>query len=294
MSGLAYEGSGSATPGVGWAVRNGPGSLFRVVWTGSSWTPDPANNWSGGKLLSYVGGTGSPDSEGVTFAGTGSQGGLYVATERDNNASAISRNIILRFDPSAPGATLTATHQWNLTADLPPVGANLGIEAIAWVPDSFLVSRGFFDERKGRAYDPIDYAFHGGGLFFVGVEANGLVYAYALNHLGGGFTRVATIATGLTGVMDLHFDRELNDLWAICDDTCQGRSVILRIDPATGKFAPARQFERPALAPNLNNEGFTIAPLAECVNNSRPVFWTDDGETGGHAIRRGSVTCTPL
>ena len=34
MSGLIYEGSGSATPGVLWAVRNGPGSLFRLVWDG--------------------------------------------------------------------------------------------------------------------------------------------------------------------------------------------------------------------------------------------------------------------
>ena len=32
MSGLVYEGSGGATPGVLWAARNGPGTLFRLVW----------------------------------------------------------------------------------------------------------------------------------------------------------------------------------------------------------------------------------------------------------------------
>jgi hypothetical protein len=289
LSGLMYEGAGGA-PGTLWAVRNGPGSLFRLLWNGMIWTPDLANSWGAGKTLSYPGSTGSPDSEGVTFAGAGSFEGIYVATERDNNANAVSRNSILRFDPGAAGTALTATHEWNLTTDLPVVGPNLGIEAITWIPDSFLVPQLFFDESKGHVYNPGEYPNHGSGLFFVGVEANGNVYAYALDHSGGGFTRVATIVSSLTGVMDLHFDRETNDLWAICDDTCQGRSVVLRLG-ADGKFAAARFFERPASAPNLNNEGFAVAPLAECVNTRRPVFWADDSETGGHSIRKGTLTC---
>src|SRR5262249_49551939 len=139
--------------------------------------------------------------------------GMYVSTERDNNANAVSRLSVLRFDPSAAGATLTATNEWNLTADLPPSGPNLGLEAISWVPDTFLVSKGFFDENKNRAYNPADYANHGSGLFFVGLESNGGVYGYALDHVGGGFTRIATITTGFPSVMDLQFDRDLNDLW---------------------------------------------------------------------------------
>jgi len=216
---------------------------------------------------------------------------MYVSAERDNSANAISRNSILRFDPAAAGTTLTATHEWNLTADLPVVGANLGIEGITWIPDSFLVSKGFFDESKSHAYNPAEYANHGTGLFFVGLEANGMVYAYALDHVAGGFTRTATIATGLAGVMDLQFDRDLNDLWAVCDDTCQGRSVILRTD-TTGRFTVARRFERPAGMPNLNNEGFAIAPATQCIGNTKPVFWADDSETDGHAIRSGTLTCS--
>jgi hypothetical protein len=56
----------------------------------------------------------------------------------------------------------------------------------------------------------------------------------------------------------------------------------------------AQRFERPAGMPNLNNEGFTVAPLAECVGGRRPALWADDSETGGIAIRRGTVTCTPF
>lgn len=74
---------------------------------------------------------------------------MYVASERNNSANSVSRNSILRFDASAAGSTLTATHEWNLTADLPAVGANLGIEAITWIPDSMLVANGFYDESRG-------------------------------------------------------------------------------------------------------------------------------------------------
>jgi uncharacterized protein (TIGR03437 family) len=293
LSGLIYEGSGSSAPGILWGARNGPGTLFRLVFNGTNWVPDTANNWGAGKALRYPNGTGDPDAEGVTFAGSSSSGGMYVSTERDNNVSAVSRPTILRFDPAATGATLTATHEWNLTADLPVVGANLGIEGITWIPDTFLVSKGFFDESKNHVYNPAEYANHGTGIFFVGLEANGVVYGYALDQGGNTFTRVATITTGLAGVMDLQFDRDLNDFWAVCDDTCQGRSVVLRID-TTGKFTVARRFERPTGMPNFNNEGFAIAPGALCSGGFKPVFWADDTEDDGHAIRSGTLTCSPF
>jgi len=278
-------------PGVLWGARNGPGTLFRLIFNGTNWVPDTANSWGSGKALRYPGGAGDPDAEGVTFAGGRSSGGMYVSTERNNSANTVSRNSVLRFDPAAAGATLTATNEWNLTADLPVVGANLGMEAITWIPDTFLVSKGFYDESKNHTYNPAEYANHGSGLFFVGLEANGIIYAYVLDHVSNGFVRIATITSGLAGVMDLQFDRDLNDLWAVCDDTCQGRSVVLRID-TTGKFTVARRFERPAGMPNLNNEGFAIAPATLCVGNTKPVFWSDDSETDGHAIRSGTLTCS--
>jgi hypothetical protein len=53
--------------------------------------------------------------------------------------------------------------------------------------------------------------------------------------------------------MDIHFDRETQDLWAICDDGCEGQSAVLRIDPVTHKFAVVCVFARPATKPNINN-----------------------------------------
>jgi len=174
------------------------------------------------------------------------------------------------------------------------VGANLGLEAITWIPDTFLVGGGFADQSKGAnvAYNPADYPDHGTGLFFVGVEANGAIYAYALNHTNGSFTRISTFASGFVGVMDLHFDSELSLLLAVCDDTCQGQSAVMQLQPGTGTFGVMKVVSRPASMPNLNNEGFTVTPLAECAAGQRPAFWADDSNTGGNAIRSGSVSCS--
>ena len=49
------------------------------------------------------------------------------------------------------------------------------------------MAAGFCDERPFKAYNPADYPDHGTGLFFVGVEANGQIYGYALDHVGSGF-----------------------------------------------------------------------------------------------------------
>lgn len=298
LSGLSYEPGANGSPSVLWAVRNGPSLLHRLVWNGSLWTPDTANGWNLGKTLRYNDGTGGPDSEGVTLAEYSSPF-AYVATERNNDVSATSRLSVLRYDTSVPGSELVAELDWNLTADLPTVGSNVGLEAITFVPDSYLVARAFFDEGAGHTYNPLEYPGHGTGLFFVGIEANGVIYAYALNQLTGSFVRIATIASGNSGVMDLQFDRDAGYLWAQCDDTCNNLAGILTIDTnaasATfGRFVVKQKLARPAGMPNLNNEGIAFAPEAECVNGFKPFFWADDSNTDGHALRSGTIACGAL
>ena len=79
----------------------------------------------------------------------GDPNGVYVATERDGGGGSLPQ--ILRYDTSAAGATLTATNEWDLSPDLPRLGANLGLEAIAFVPDDLLVAKGLIDERRARS-----------------------------------------------------------------------------------------------------------------------------------------------
>jgi hypothetical protein len=288
MSGLAYQ-----DQGVLWAVKNGPGTLYRLVRDGAAWTPDPAGGWAAGKALHYADGTGDLDAEGVTLTSAGPSGGVFVSTERDNADSGVSRPRIVRFDPAAAGTALNATMAWDLTADLPPVAANSGIEGITWIPDAYLTAHGFADERTGKAYDPAAYPGHGDGLFLVGLEANGQVYAYALDQGSGAYTRVSAFASGFPAVMDLVFEPETGHLWAVCDDTCRGRTATLGVD-ASGRFAVGAVYERPAGMPNFNNEGFAIAPQTACVAGRKPVYWSDDSNDAGHALRGGTLPCTDL
>ncbi|WP_327308452.1 lamin tail domain-containing protein [Streptomyces sp. NBC_01298] len=283
LSGLYQEG------GVLWAAQNS-GKLWRLLPNGSGWTPDTANGWSSGKSLRFPGGgSASPDSEGVTVTGSGAAGGVFVASERSSGSSGTSRLSVLRYDVSGSSTTLTAAKEWNLTADLPATGSNEGLEAVTWVPDSSLTAVGFKDASTGAAYDPARYAAHTGGVFFVGVEGSGTVYGYVLLD-SGAFTKVATVSSGMSGVMELQWEPQAARLWAVCDDTCTGQHRTLKVD-AGGAFATAAVYNRPGGMSDLNNEGFAVAGADQCVGGTKPVTWSDDGNTGSHALRRGTLTC---
>lgn len=297
LSGLTYQPSGTAAKGVLWATRNGPPppdggpKLYRLVHNGTTWVPDTANGWSNGKSLLFENGSGVPDAEGVTLA-AGDATGIYVSIERDDTQGGvddISRPAVLRFDVTTAASTLSATEEWDIT-DLPGLDSNAGLEAVTWIPDDVLVAKGF-ENLAGDPYDPAAYPDHGAGLFFVGVEQGGSIIAYALNQTNGTFTRVALIASGFPAVMGLEFEPETGLLWAMCDNGCDGRHATLDV-AGDGTFQVKETFDRPAGMANLNNEGFAIAPRAECVSSRKPVFWADDSNTAGHALRSGTVRCT--
>ena len=291
MSGLSYELGVNSAADTLWAVKNGPGTLYRLQKSGTDWVPATDNGWGSGKTLHYVDGTGDVDAEGVVHTGSGT----FVSSERDNSNNGVSRPSVLRYDTTPSGTSLNATIEWNLGTDLPTVGANLGLEGMALVPDSYLVSTGFIDEQTGVAYNPATYANHGSGLFFVGLEGTGSIYAYALNQTDGtSFTRVATILSGFPSIMELQFDTEKQALWAVCDNTCGGQFALLK--PATtgtdtGHFAVTSLFDRPTGLGDFNNEGFVTAPQALCVNGVKPAFWADDDQNAGYSLRSGTISC---
>ncbi|HEX3695710.1 MAG TPA: lamin tail domain-containing protein [Polyangia bacterium] len=295
LSGLNYQPATADQPAVLWAIQNDPSRLYRLLWNGTTWASDPANGWGTGKLIHYADGTGGPDSEGVTKA-EWTDNAIYVSTERDNNNGAVSRLSVLRYDTAAAGTELTATNDWNLTADLPAVGPNLGLEAITYIPDSALMAGGFFDEATNAPYNPANYPNHGTGLFFVGLEGNGSIYGYALDHATNAFVRVATLPSGQVSIMDLAYDREVGYLWGYCDNTCGNKATVFRLDenatsPTVGRFQIGRVFDHPATLPDSNFEGITFAPQAECVAGQRAFYWSDDDQLDGHALRRGSIPC---
>jgi hypothetical protein len=288
LSGLTYEPPAGSNPGFLWAVLNGPGVLFRLVWNGTHFVESAG--WAGGKTLRFPTGVGNPDSEGVS-RGDYAQPYIYVATERDNDASGVSRLSVLRFDTSAPGPALVATQEWNLTSALPSVGPNLGLEVITWIPDGHLVARGFIDESRGGPYDPAVYPEHAGGVFAVGVEGTAQVHLFLLA-VDGSAHRLATFASGLAGVMSVEYDRDVRALWISCDNLCQGVQHVFGLD--AGRFVLRRAFARPRTLPDSNNEGTAMASEAECVGGFKRYVWSDDSRFAGHALRMDSIPCGPL
>ncbi|MDO5495124.1 MAG: lamin tail domain-containing protein, partial [bacterium] len=282
FSGLEFQETAEGT--FLWGVDNDAATVFKLIASADgsvAWAP----GWEGGRNVVFQTSTGpaGPDAEGITIAGDGF---LYLAVERDNNFKGVNLNKILKVDPNATGTPITASQEWDITATLPDVSANTGIEAVEWVADADLAGA-LWDSALGKPYDPADYPGHGDGLFFVALENNGHVYAFALND-DGSHAQVAEIIPYMGGTMALDWDSELGALWAVCDNGCEGLSTLILLN---GTESPElTHVERPAGMANLNNEGFATSTAALCVNDTRPVWWAADGEVPG-ALRSGTLPC---
>lgn len=268
-----------------WAVDNGTGKFWKLA-VSADGSAQFVDGWANGKRARFQkdalnAGAAGPDTEGITVDGAG---WIYLASERDNSAKGVNQNVVLKIDPNAPGPDVIATQEWDLTALLPAVGANLGIEAVEWVADSALTGK-LFDHNTNAAYNPAHYSGHGDGLFFVAIEDGGGVFAFALN-ANGSKTLIAEIDAGLAGVMALDYDVVLDVLWAVCDDGCGGTAAQITLN---GSSTPGIvHFARPATMPNVNNEGFATAPAALASGGNRPAWWFADGINPG-ALHAGTV-----
>ncbi|NUR24533.1 MAG: hypothetical protein HOV83_01535 [Catenulispora sp.] len=295
VSGLAFD---PANPSVLWAAKN-KNWLYKLVKSNGTWIPDAT--WSAtGKQIRFAGGSGQPDSEGVTVGGNGH---IYVTSERDNADNTVPKDTIMEFDPAATGSTLTPIHQWDMTSQFPQLNtgskddANLGFEGAAYVPDTWLTANGWIDPLTDIAYNPANYPLHGSGLFFAGLEWDGTLHVYGLNS-DGTFTTFGTISTGKASVMDVMFDAGTQRIVASCDNTCGETHTFLKVN-ASGAIVPDVTYTNPAVMPIDNLEGFAIAPTSTCVNGSREAVWSDDGIFGfgsgtssyGHALYSGTFPC---
>lgn len=290
LSGLVFDPS---DPSVLWGAQNKHGTLWKLTKTGGIWTV--AADWpAAGRDPLFADGTGHADTEGLTIGGDGK---VYMTSERDNDQSGVSRNTVLRYEPTSGTGDMTATDEWPLNSFLPTVGANLGLEGVTYVSDAWLTARGFVDQSTGKPYRPADYPQHGTGLYFVALEDTGKLYGFALDGTGGGLHAttdvhpVATIDTGFSKIADVTFDAATNRLWAVADDTVDGQTTALTIDQ-TGNFVLDEAYDRPGGMPNLNNEGMALAPASTCTAGGREAIRSDDGNTDGHSLRTTTIDCT--
>lgn len=295
VSGLAFD---PANPATLWAVKN-KNWLFKLVKSGSKWIPDAS--WAAnGKQIRFSGGSGKPDSEGLTIGGNGH---LFVTTERDNDNNTVPKDTILEVDPGSTSSTLSPLRQWDMTSQFPQLNtgskddANLGFEGVGYVPDSWLTTNGWVDPLTGNRYNPANYPLHGSGLYFAGLEWDGSLRVYGLN-TDGSFTTFGAIATGKTSVMDVMFDTGTQRIIATCDNTCGETHTLMKVN-ISGALVPDVTYTNPSVIPTDNLEGFAIAPTSTCANGAREAVWSDDGIWGfgsgstsnGHALYSGTFPC---
>ncbi len=301
-SGLDFQ--ETADGGYLWAVDNGTGTIWKLV-ASADGSVVFAPGWENGKRVRYQRDAGNPgaagpDAEGITVD---DDGNVYIIAERDNSAKGVNQNTVLMVDPDSAEGDLVASVEWDLTDLLPTVGANLGGEAIEWIPNTALEGK-IIDENTGEPYQSA--AYPGTGLFFIAMEDDGQVYVFALaldgsavqiaaldvgrpataRGLGDSAGQVAVVDAGLPAAMALDYDTVRDSLWVMCDDGCSGKTAEVTLNgtatPDVAHYAP------PAGLPNINNEGFATAGASLGVDGERPVWWFADGFTS-EAMRTGTL-----
>ncbi|MGO1769171.1 MAG: lamin tail domain-containing protein [Microbacterium sp.] len=262
-----------APDGTIYAVNNDNGEIFRLAGGPETYTVD--RSWE----PTYPDGTGTPDGEGITV---GDDGAVYLATERNNDASDVSRPSILRVELGETGAT--TTNEWNLKDITGELGANGGAEAVEWISDEDATAAGLADV-DGRAYDPAAYGEHFGGVFAAGIEQTGRIHVVVLE-ADGGITELQTIGNSeaVPNVMGLDWRAGGNELWALCDEVCDNRSAVFEI--ADGAFERRAEYAAPTgMNPAYTNEGLAMAWCASDPQADPSVFWMSDSAHEGVSLR---------
>lgn len=273
-----------------YAVDNGTGKIW-VLDAAKDGSVTPAAGFENGKRVQFMKDAGDadaagPDAEGITAADNGY---IYVAAERDNSSKNVNYNVILKADPKAAGPDIPACAEWNLTALLPDVKANMGIEAVEWIANSEIAGK-IIDRNTGKPYDPSRYPdAEAGGLFFTALEDNGHIYVFSLKAGGGEAVLIADIDARMGGAMSLDYDTYEHVLRAGTDNGYKNITAQLTFN---GTDTPDVVFLAPpsGVDTTANNEGMAIADASYTYNGKRPVYRFEDGKSAG-SLTLGWISC---
>lgn len=269
-----------------WAVDNGTGTFYKLT-AQADGSVTFADGWERGKRVRYAKdaddpSAAGPDAEGITMAGDGN---VYIASERGNSNKGVNYDVLLQVNPDAAESDVVASAEWDLTSQLPSVSANMGIEAVEWVPNS-MVDGALWDANTKAPFESSNYHGIVDGVFFVALEDNGHVYAFVLNS-DGTAQLISDIDAGIGGAMGLNYLQSEGILYVESDDGYDGRIAAVTLN---GTSEPAIvQYSRPAGMPNVNNEGFAISE--QCVDQTRAAWFFQDGAASG-ALRSIQIPCT--
>lgn len=250
MSGADFDAHGRA-----WVVNNDAGDIYALDHDVDTDSYTPVGHWQ----VTYPGGTGTPDGEGIAVTDDGS---IYLATERNNDDKNSSRPSVLRFDaPVGTSGLLTATNEWDLSDFTGVIGANSGLETITQLE---------------------------GAIFAVGVEGTGQVIVVDLSI--GEPTHIQTFQSEFQGVMALDYNASMRTLHVLCDEVCEGASQFLTWNGTALTPTDDHTYARPANLGNFANEGYaSYTARGECIDGTQTTYtnhlWADDSVTRGISLR---------
>lgn len=190
---------------------------------------------------------------------------------------------IRKYTHNSDFSSITNTFSWNLLIPPSPMKntGNLGPEGIAFVPDTFLSSKGFISQATGKAYKSSKGA---GGLFFVAHQSNGFIWVFDINpKVTNDFLFVGKYKTSRDESCGLEFDRSTGLLYILHNEkenTLEVTDLSSTVNGGGRKFRTLKEYKIPNPPGSNNIEGFAITPKSS--KTSKVSAWLcRDIENGG-------------
>ncbi len=249
-----------------WVLRQN-----RVVWQYEY--DSGASTYALVQTLTLPAGIGS-DIEAIAIVDPSSTDELYTLSE---NEGRLARTVGI-------GTAPAVLHTWGFEAlnnghSLPGESSGLGAEALAFVPDAFLLAAGF-RFPNGAAFSGSTFGM--GGLIFVGHQIDGRLHVFDVNpDVDDDFVNHGSFLSAASEIAGLEFDR-IGGLMYIWHNT-GGNSLelsTLSSDGLVGTLDVESLYDSSMPAGNL--EGLAIVTLDQCgllgsADSERTVFLTRDG-----------------
>jgi hypothetical protein len=213
--------------------------------------------------------------------------GVTIGSDGYGYFSSVFRGVFLnnqigRFSLGTPIGTGSVLISWNISSSaLETLKIGVIGHGLAIVPDVFLVSNGF-KESSGALYNPASYPLRvGGGVFFIGLDANLYIYAYVLNS-DSTFKLLASIPVS-TLFADIEFDLASGYIWT----TALTRPSSMLIFTITDGVFTGKINLRPPKSIADTARYITIEPESRCLSNRKNMYW---GEPRG-TLYRYQIPC---
>jgi hypothetical protein len=245
-----------------WLVRNGPTNATSKVWA-------LRENGMGSFFIDIRNGnrgewTGFNDAEAITQADPASDT-VFIMAEGEE---------VIRQYNLVDYGTVSLVRTFNTLPYL-PVNGSKGSEGLAFVPDWALRDAGFVN---GAGVPTLSHRGMG-GLFLVGHQNGGRVYAFDLSATDSTFSFIGAYLTNSTDTSEVTFDPATGHILLLHGNDVNTIEIVSPASMPSGaerRLVSLRTYDRPnGSATTTNLEGLAI--ISDCISGHRSLFLTIDG-----------------